>query len=173
MTKKLIKSVVKDDSVGYLKGKTSKRSTKRTKVTDITPYSQEYLCMFSWRMKPVSEAFLDHLAQELLNWSIGNDDALKMSQFYTLKGIDKDDMARWCVKNENVNKAFNRAKAVIGDRREIGALKSKYNTAMVQYMMPHYDGDWKDMAEWKAKLNKIDEMQNGGTKVVIVDRYVE
>jgi len=153
--------------------KTVKRSTLKGKPTITAAWEEKYLCMNSLREKPVSDDVLERWGLELLQWAINEPKAIKMSQWLTLKGLDSKTLWRFCERNDKLKAAYNRALAILGDRREAGGLERKYDSGITIFMMPHYDPDWKAMVEWKAKMAKIDEQQNGGTKVVIVDRYVE
>lgn len=137
--------------------KTANPSTLNEKPTIKAVWDDQYLCMFTLRQKPICDAVLEKWGAELLDWAKNCDDALKLSQFCTLKGLTMDDLLRFSKRNQVFNTAYQRAKAMLGDRREMGALKKKYDTNITAFMMPHYDKDWKDMAEWKAKLNKVDD----------------
>lgn len=137
--------------------KTANPSTLNEKPTINDVWDEQYLCMFTLRQKPICDAVLEKWAAELLDWAKNCDDALKISQWCTLKGLSTMDLYRFCQRNQVLASAHQRAKEILGDRREMGALKKKYDTTLTAFMMPHYDKDWKEMAEWKAKINKVDD----------------
>lgn len=145
---------------------TREQNSKKKTLEDITTF-------FSWRLKPVPDAFLEHLAEELLYWAINDQNALKLSQFFTLKSIDDSDFNKWIKRNENLAKARNRAMRIIGDRRETEALKGNLNAQMVSFTMPRYDPNWKLLTEWRAKLKNQAEQEKNEQKIVIIERYPE
>lgn len=128
----------------------------------------EYFDMFSFKTKPVSDTFIDHIAQELVTWVLSDDKAYKLSQFYVKKGIGSDDIKRWENRNKNLLRAHAFALEVLSIRREIGALERKLDPGMVRYTMPHYDKTWKELEEWRAKLKELQQFENEGTKFVVL-----
>lgn len=118
----------------------------------------EYYDYFTFKMKPVSDQWIDALAHDLLDWATTNDNAFKITQFYHLRGIGSDDIKRWRERNKNLDVAYVRALEMLGNRREIGAIKGKLKEGIVLSSMPMYDKKWKSLAEWRAALrNKADE----------------
>jgi hypothetical protein len=118
----------------------------------------EYYDYFTFKMRPVSDQWIDALAHELLDWATTNDNAFKITQFYHMKGIGSDDIKRWRERNKNLDVAYVRALEMLGNRREIGAIKGKLKEGIVLSSMPMYDKKWKSLAEWRAALrNKSEE----------------
>lgn len=135
-----------------------------TKVVD------EYMDMFSFRKCPVSEAFLDHLATELVDWAKNDDKAIKVTQFLGLKGIHSKTFDRWRDRHPKMQDAYEYALMVIGDRRESGAIYKKFDASIVSFTMPHYDKDWVKQHEWRAKLKET-EQQSNETRIVVLEKY--
>lgn len=137
----------------------------------------EYLDMFSFRQKPVSEAYLEKLFGDLLQWALNDEDALVMSAFFSKRGIGSDDIRRWRNRFTFVDSAYKFALSVVGSRREHGALKKNLDAGMVRYTMPAY-GDkefsWTELEEWRAKMRaKESENVSGGVKIVVMEKYPE
>jgi len=152
-----------------MKRKTSHNSIKKDSVSKKGyVFFDDYTDLFTFKKVPISEAYIDRLATELLDWALNNDDALKMSQFYLGKGISYHSFSRWLKRSKNLEEAHNSALKLLGNRREIGAIKKKYDTSMIATMMPKYDEDWKEVIEWRSKL-KEQEASNE-TKIVVIEK---
>lgn len=120
----------------------------------------EYHDMFSLRLKPVPDAFIDQVAENLVRWALTTEDALILKEFYVLQGMNSTDMKRWCERNENLKRAHQFALMVLGIKREKGALTRKLDAGMVASSMAHYCEDWKALAEWRSALTKTDDQKS-------------
>ena len=161
-----------------MKQKNTNTSTKRKRPakkldnseTKCSPWLEEYLDCFSFKMKPITQAFIHRISQELVKWAEDDDiGALKVSSFYLKKGIPWETWNQWKKKYTEINHATKYATMVIGNRREIGGLTKKFESSIVSHTMPMYDPEWKQLAEWRASL-KDDKAEEGGTKYIIVDK---
>ncbi len=130
----------------------------------------EYRDMFTFRMTPISPEGIEKVAQELLDWAMNNNDALKVTQFYHKKGLSGTTVARWKELSPSFNEAHGEAKAIIGNRREIGGLKKDFDSGIVRTSMPIYDKSWRKNEEWRSTLNK-EKPTEGGTKIIIMEKY--
>lgn len=146
---------------------------KKNKIIDKKPVEietkykyDEYFDCFTFKMKPVSEQFINKLAHDLLQWAYNDENALKLTQFYHMKGIGSNDMKRWSKRNINLKIAHARALQMIGNRREIGALKGTLNPKIVAYTMPMYDKTWKQLVEWEASLKK-DQVDEKAVRIIL------
>lgn len=137
----------------------------------MTPF-EEYQDMLTFKMKPVSDSYIEDMALRLIEWALNNNEAFKLSQFYIAEGIHHSDFHRWLAKNQKLQRAHDIALTAIGNRREIGALKRKLDAGMVSYTMAHYDTSWKELAEWRSKL-KQPEGDSGKTQIVVIEKFPE
>jgi hypothetical protein len=123
---------------------------------DCSPWLEDYLDCFTFKYKPVTEAFIDRISNELLNWAQNDNDALKLTEFFNKKRIPKSTWEAW-----NRYPIFKAARALaveaLGNRREKGAITRKYDATTINVMMPLYDSDWKENVEWRAKLKSESE----------------
>jgi hypothetical protein len=133
----------------------------------------EYSNMRTWKMTPISNATKDALAAELYDWALNDENAFKLSQFYTERGISYNDFSRWLTQHERLKQAHDAAKILIGNRREIGALKNKLNAGVVVPSMPKYDKDWKDLAEWRASMKAEAQSDGNNTVKVVIENFNE
>lgn len=147
------------------------QSTTDTKPLRKTVYD-EYIEGFGFPSKPISKHFIDRLAERLVEWARDDDDALKVSQFFIQENIHQQTVERWMAKYEHLRKAYDFATTAIGNRRELGGLKRKFDSGIVASTMAHYDKDWKKLAEWRSKLRNQEESHNG-PKIVVVERFPE
>ena len=59
------------------------------------------------------------------------------------------------------------AKTIIGNRREVGALKRKFDVGMFTASMPMYSDEWKENVEWKSSLKHKEHHNEGNITVVL------
>lgn len=156
--------------------KNFKLSTPKTNVKKVpraldrktTPWIEDYQDFFTYRMQPVSEGFLERLANELITYA-ENSEILRIEWFFTSKRIDPTTGRDWAAKYENFGKAYKIAKLIIGMRREDGGLKMNLSSAMVLHSMPLYDETYKELLVWKAKMQSESEGKGQSTINVIMN----
>lgn len=124
-------------------------------------------------IKPVSEEFVLTLFQEMRQWAIDNDDALKISQFWHIRRVPRTSMEMWRDKFPSCGALYKEVMEIIGNRREIGAMKRKYTESITMQSMALYDKDWRDMAEWRAALSKKNEADEAKDTIVVIERFPE
>lgn len=127
--------------------------------------------IYAYTTTPISEVFLDRLFQELVEWAESDEDALKITQFFLRKRISSDSVKRFRARDKKYDQAFQHALAVIGNRREIGALKNKFNAGIVGITMPRYDKEWVELLEWKAAIQKSADGQQAGAITVVMESF--
>lgn len=147
-----------------MKKKTTKPSTAK-KATTKQPYRHcdDYLNMHTFKNTPISIDWLERLAKELIDWARNDKTALKLTRFYTNKGIASDTVARWRKRSKAFDKAHRFAKGIIGDRREDGGLTKKLDSSIVQKTMAMYDSGWKELEIWRSELRRLEQEQEATT----------
>lgn len=144
-----------------MKPKKTNPSTKEKKPTIFprdsdtgkSPWLEDYLDLQGFKLKPVTEATIDRISQELLEWS-KREDSIVFRDFYDDKGIPEDAYYRWVRTHQQLKAAHAIAKGRVGSRREKGALIRKYDPSFITNSMPMYDQEWKDLLSWKASLKE-------------------
>lgn len=153
----------------------SRKTTKHT-ATDkkVAKYElfDEYYDIFTLRKTPISLAAIEQLACKLLKWAHTDPTAYKLSQFWKNEGINSTTLKRWSDRSPMLQEAIQAAREIIGDRREIGALKRQLSEGIVASSMSIYDPEWKAMAEWRASLKQEKDSQSNPVTVVI-ENYPE
>lgn len=114
---------------------------------------EDYMHLLDFKIKPVTERFIERIAQELIEWS-AQDSSIVFRDFYDDRYIPESTFSRWANKYEVLKDAVVLAKGRIGSRREKGALGRKYDASLVVNSMSMYDQGWKSNIEWKASLRE-------------------
>lgn len=114
----------------------------------------DYRDIYTGAIKSMNENGINRLCDEVTDWARNDVDAFKLSQFYLHKGISRKVWLDWCNKWPRLEEATESAKELIGNRREIGAIKHELNYGPIGYTMPIYDPDWKVETERRASLKE-------------------
>lgn len=149
---------------------------KRTKKSEVihSSWKESYRNIFTNDEHRVNETFIERLGDELIKWATESEDALVMTQFLRLKGIPSSTAAKWLNKYEHFRLRWQEARIAIGDRREMGMIKKKYDVNAIRPVMHHYSKVWKKSEEFKANLRyKIEEAKNPGQITVILEKFDE
>jgi len=122
---------------------------------------------FSFRERPVSDAYLEALAIELVECAQNNESALVFTEFLEAKMLNKSTWMGWLKRDEALRQAYAYALMCLGNHREIGGLTGKLDAGLVAKSQAMYSDDWKRMEEWKAKLKEELGGGNGTIRVVM------
>jgi len=159
-TKKILKAIKEK--------KPLKEKRPEDRESRVSVWLEDYLDCFTFKMKPVTDMFIERISEELIQWALNDPNAIKLTQFFNAKRIPYLTWNRW-VKYEKFATAKDLALSILGDKREHGGLTKKYDASMVQFMMPKYDQDWKDVIAWRAKAKA--EAENS-TEPLVITRTV-
>lgn len=133
----------------------SKPSTTKEKVSYVrkegSPWVDDYLNPRSGYMEPMTQAGIQRLCQDLLDYA-AKEDSLIFRTFLDNKCMPEIYYYRWVDKFENLREAHAMAKGMIGARRELAALVRKMDSSIVQSSMYMYDSAWKAMHDEKMRL---------------------
>ena len=142
-------------------------SMKINKPINKTARDFDYGMVFSHRQVPVTDAFLEKLAFEYVEWVRSSDTALTQDSFLVHKGICWSTWDSWVKRSKALAEAKEFALEVIGHRREVGGLTKKFDASMVTKSMPIYSEAWVKLGEWYAKL-KDDQVQAAGNFKIVM-----
>ncbi len=137
-------------------------SPKRDSESKVSPWLEDYLDLQMMKMKPITQGFVERLAEEVIRWSL-NDDAIVFRDFIDNKSIPEEAYYRWVRTYPELKAAHVLAKGRIGSRREKGALTRKFDGSIVVNSMPMYDQEWKDFTAWKSSLK--DQAASGNVTI--------
>lgn len=148
-----------------VKKKTLQPSMKKKSPRKIRIYDY-YTDVLEMKEKPISIAKIEKLGENLFKWALEDEDAFKVRSFFTKQSIGGDDIKRWRGRSPKFDKAYKMALELIGDRREIGGLKRTFDSSIVVQSMPHYDPDWRELAQWRSNLRAQEKEQAATTFTV-------
>lgn len=156
------------------------KSSKKQKITQTDNNSTEkkapvkivdfYTDLFFMKEKPVSEAFIERLATDMVEWA-KKDRSLRITQFYNEMGIPSRYFYEWMKHYPKLALAHEYAMSMIADRRDIGAIEKKYDGSYIEKSFGMYDPAYRSFMEWKSKLAKQEQAQ--GNVQVIIQKFPE
>lgn len=152
-----------------LKPITPNKEITQPRDRDYSPWLEDYLDCFTFSYVPVTEAFINRISKELLDWAQNDPEALKMSEFFNKKRIPRNTWDAWS-RYPTFKAARALAVEALGNRREKGAIAKKFDPTTINFMMPMYDAEWKAQVEWRAKL-KAESEQVQVPQVVVFKNF--
>lgn len=130
----------------------------------LSPWFEDYQDLFTFKIRPVSEAFIERLAKEIIEWS-EKEENLVLGKFLVSKRMQEETFRRWMKKSPILADAHALAKKNIACRREHGGITRKLDPTFAFNSMPIYDSEWKEFFQWKSNL-KQDE---GNQQKIVVE----
>ena len=157
--------------------KTPHRTGNKTKNTKPATYDarmfEEKLDIFTLKKIPISDGYIETLAQEALNSALNNKDDLIMMGYFYERGHHRSDIWRWSQRNEKFKELIETRRKIIGAKRESGGLlqdpSKKYHRLkdnLVRFTMPFYEDEWRNREKEIAK-DKIESSVPLTTRVLI------
>lgn len=151
-----------------MKIKSSKSAKKRDKSDNLSinreeeakkwPLWEDYLCVYSFKRKPVNNAFKEKFALDWVEWQKSNQDCITIWKFpIQILGIAKQTAQLWIENNENVKLAYTYVRWLCAERREHGAAYKTLDSSWIAKTHPLYDDEFKELEEWRAKLKETTE----------------
>jgi hypothetical protein len=131
---------------------------------------EEYVDMLTMRKKPVSDAYLEKFAIDMLNWA-KTSNALVFGNYFHDCGVSYATFRRWKERSPKLAEVYEHVCEIIGARREEGGLKRKYDSSMVMKSMPIYSYDWKKLEIERDERRKPKENVGTGNITVVLEDY--
>jgi hypothetical protein len=125
---------------------------------------------FEKRLKPRSDEDIEILAKHGVTFCAGNENVIKISQWYMTVGILPDTWLDYCKRNAIAEQAHQQMLMIIGNRRELDAYTKKADPNTALLTMPLYDKDWKKLCEWRASLRNKDT-EKTDQKIIVIERF--
>ncbi len=152
------------------KKKTTLKKVESNTIVEVLPIKVtwfDYRDIYTGAIKSMNENGINRLCDEVTDWARNDVDAFKLSQFYLHKGISRKVWLDWCNRWPRLQEATESAKELIGNRREIGAIKHELNYGPIGYTMPIYDADWKDETTRRAALKDVNSEAKSSISVTM------
>lgn len=159
---------------------TNKKTNKSTTPAQTAPnvrariktYEEEYYFdMFSFRLEPVSPAYIEKFAMEWVEVVSADESIITLEQFYVLKRVTRDTVKDWLARSEILRQAKAFVLMILAVRREVGSITKKYDSTFILRSHAAYDPTFKLIEEWRAKLTADSVNALGGTRVIMVEKF--
>lgn len=144
-----------------MKKKITKNTTESTKATKAITNP------FGVGIAHYKQLQAENFANQMIHEAIHNEDMLTITDFLFSKGLYRQQLNTLCEKFPCVAEAKKIAYEAIANRREKEGLRRKLDTQMILASMPMFSEDWKALAEWKAKLTKVEEQKPTVVNVIM------
>jgi len=129
-------------------------------------YLDTYTDLRTLKQTPVSEAFLERLGKEFVEWALIKENEEVMDKrkiciqdFFAYKGINKASIYRWMEKSPSFKEQYLFGRNLIGLRREKGAFWKEASEKIFLRNAHQYEDDWKDADVFHSKLAKEEAPQ--------------
>lgn len=161
--------------------KTNNISTKDKKTTKRASPITDPDCIYSWRTIPVSEAMVEKIAEELLEWPAKNPEAKTITEFYLSKGLTRSTYNRLVNRHEVLGEAHEITMRRLGERLWGRAVDNQAQWKPVHFMLHNYAQEFKESDAYHTDIKIQEERQRGIVVVHLpaiektkeMDRYLE
>lgn len=121
-------------------------------------------------MIPTSDAYLEDLADELVEWAYTTN-SLCISKFFDERKISLASVFTWKERHEIFRDAYALAKQILGTKREEGAIRNKLNYNIFRASQFMYQPElWEPIDKHQADLKtQSDTTQTGPITVIVKD----
>ena len=147
----------------------SRTSGSSTRPKDKITVFEEYLDLYTFETKPVTNRFLDMLADKYKNWVVMHEDALIFTEFLEEQYLCTDSFYSWMEKSPNLKRAHKYVLMVLGNRRERGAINKSMDGNFISKTHGHYSEVWVKESNRIAALAK--EINTTPNIDVIIDGF--
>jgi len=161
-------------TVKKLNTNTEPKGKPKKEMPPIVTYYQEYhLDLFSMGKMPVTVEYLRKFATEWVERAEMDEDMVTLWDFPTKKRVTPDRVWDWMKRCPELSAAKEIVTSIVGDRREKGAIKKKYDASSVFRNQHHYCAMDKASEEWRSDL-KSKQAQSGaatGPITVVMEKF--
>ena len=136
--------------------KTTQRSIKalrRPKVVD------QIVDGFSMREMPITDAYLDRLAEDMLKYYEDNPESLYIYEFLDSRRIHSTSFDRWKARYPNLQYIYSLVLQMLATRREKSAWNKGGAVTIFVKTQHLYDPKWDEINKYHAKLREPDSVQ--------------
>lgn len=160
-----------------MKKKCLEPSIALEKQTNLRGESKEYKVIdmirdgYSMRMMPVSEAFVDKMASQLIEDSHKDENVLSIESFCRKHRLGRTTFDNWTNRFPFFKEAKEHAMIAFASRLENGVFKGTegIRERAAREILPMYSKTWRDREEQVAALNK--ESQGSGSFVAVLEAF--
>jgi Holliday junction resolvase RusA-like endonuclease len=161
----------------YYYGISMSEANKHTTVKKIKPSKKpsrvDPAMQFSFRTRPVSQALIDHMIEELPMWPFKNPKRNSILEFHLSYGISRAGFRGLLDKYPALKEAHEVALLRLADKLWDGAITKVYDWAPVKFRMRKYDKEFEEDLKFHASLSadaitKANETLNNKNPITVV-----
>lgn len=134
-------------------------------------YLGDYFDMKLMQRRPVTLSFLEVLADKLTQWVTGNQDAIAITEFWEMIGMEPSVYYGYIKRSEKLAEAHKYALAVIASHRDTGAMRRRLDAGAVWKTQYQYGESYKEAMIFAAQLAKKDDKpEDGNERFVVLEK---
>jgi len=137
------------------------------------PY-EDYYCTYSFKRKPISEAYIDSLCLRQKKFadydgdSEGKGASLRHEDFLDSEGISPQDYYRFKAKFIQLQASHEYCLRRLASRREIGSLTRRYDSGSVFKTLAHYCPIYSEQQQITAKLR---DQEAEARQIIVIESF--
>jgi|ERR1043165_930940 hypothetical protein len=153
-----------------MKDKTTNPITKKTPPTKSVKNKIDPRMIFSFRDYPISEAAIERIIKELIDWFYANPQAKTMSAFYHSYGIHPFTYSRLLKRSDKLKQAHEAIMYFIGNRLWELAVDKRGDWAAIKHRLYRYAPEFQEDSDYHSELSrKGNQNENGNVQYIVVD----
>jgi hypothetical protein len=133
-------------------------------------FREEYRNMLTCKRTPISEKGMRMFADEMVQWAITDEKAIRIEAFHLKKGIQSKIYYEWLSKYEDLREAHDHAMNIIGMRTYDKAFNRQAAENIFKHMQYMYDDGWKQATD-HHNAQKKELQQDEETVPTVVNVY--
>lgn len=145
------------------------RSRKPTAKKD---YAQNFIDAFQERHKPVSQEYINKIAEEMLKW-VEKSSSFIIGEFMTSLPHTRTQVYDWAKMHPVLANAIELTKAKLAIRREQRAAEDPKYALVYQKGLAVYDYDYRDSMEYLEAMRaryRNDNNKSEGPQIIVIDK---
>ena len=136
---------------------------------------EEEFNLLTGRQQPISEELIEAVGKQFFEWAEKDKEALTVHAFFRKKGLGWSTIRRWRLRSPIFAEYYLNGMNAIGDRRERGAIKRKYEPSMIRQTAHCFNPDYREAhyEELKLKAELANKEANESVTNVIYELCTE
>lgn len=158
-----------------MKEKTPNHSTKRISPAKIVRNKVDPRMIFSFREYPISEAAIERIITELIEWFYVNPNAKTICGFYHSYGMHPFTYSRLLKRSPKLKEAHDAIMYFIGNRLWELAVDKKADWSVIKQSLYRYSPEFQEDAEYQSELSRKaqDDKHGSGNSQYIIREVVK
>jgi len=138
---------------------------------NLTERLEDEFNLLTGRQQPISLELIERVGHQFMEWAERSPDALTVHAFFRKKGFGWSTIRRWRLRSPIFAEYYLNGMNAIGERRERGGLKRKFDSGIVRQTAHWFNADYKEshFEELKYKSELAKSEQNEAVTNVIYE----